>query len=164
MSLALIVKALPFLWPFLRESLKKPKTGGPAGRSKRPWRLIVIGLFLVLFLVVRHVSTLNDQNEALEKKLQELTLAIQKVPPPVTQQAITPDHVELRLCQQQYQSLMGDFRIAEADKERAQQDVAKLTAELAQCKAPPVKRIDPVKPKSNAADRLEKLEDKEGIQ
>lgn len=163
MSLALIVKALPFLWPFLRESLKKPKTGGPAGRSKRPWRLIVIGLFLVLFLVVRHVSTLNDQNEALEKKLQELTLAIQKAPPP-TQQTITSDHVELRLCQQQYQSLMSDFRISEADKERALQDVARLTTELAQCKATPPMRIEPIKPKSNAADRLEKLEDKEGIQ
>ena len=160
--LALIIKALPFLWPFLRESLTKPKTGGPASRSKRPWRLIVLVLFLVLYLTGRHVSDLNDQNVALEKKLQELTVAVQKAPPPVTTPAITPDHVELRLCQQQYQSLMSDFRITEADKERAQKDVALLTAELQQCKAPSPKPVVVIKPKSDAADRLEKLEDKEG--
>lgn len=160
--LAAIIKALPFLWPFLKEYITRSSdpNPGPANRNKTPWRLIVLVLLFVVIMFVRHITELSDKNAELEKRILELA----NTKPPVVStppETITKDHVELRLCQQQYQTLMSDYRISEADKDRAIADLAKVSAELASCKAPQPPKIKSV-PKNDAADRLEKLESKEG--
>lgn len=165
MGLALIFKALPFLWHFIREYVVggKKLQGNIAGaRRKTPWRLIVMVLFLVLVLFLNHLMDLNAKNEELEKKI----AAIAKAPVKIAEAEplLTRDHVELRLCQQSNQTVSADLKIAHAETTRLSQDVARLTAELASCKLGnqfiPNK---PEKPKNDrAAERLEKLEEKEG--
>lgn len=165
MGVALLFKALPFLWYFLKEFVVGKKRLGPANqntRQKMPWRLVVMALFLVMVLFVNHTMDLNDKNEELQKQLTESA----KAPKPVDEgvQILTRDHVELRLCQQQNQTNLNDLRIAEADKDRLDDDIQRLTTELAACKATPPQPVIPKVDKKNkkAAERLEKLEDIEG--
>ena len=165
--LAAIIKALPSLWFLLKECLTKPKDGviSPAARSKRPWRLIVIGLFGLIVLAFRYVLVVTDENAKLETKVKELASVKPVVATTTTTQAppdmVSKDQMELRLLQQQFQSLQADYKVLSLSKNQLLLDNHKLTWELAQCKVPP--KVAPVeKSKSDAAKRLERLEDKEG--
>ena len=160
-SLALLLKALPSLWFFLKEAVVGKGRLGPTNanaRAKTPWRLIVMILFLAMILFLNHTIDLTTKNEELEKRLKES----EKPKQTKVEEGFTRDHLELRLCQQQNQTNLNDLRIAEADKDRLVQDVQKLTLELLQCKVPPSEKKPPVDKNKKAADRLEKLEDNEG--
>lgn len=161
--LAVIIKALPSLWFLLKECLTKPKDGAisHAARNRRPWRLIVIALFGLIVLAFRYVLVVADDNAKLEAKVKELSAAKPAVATTINPDMVSKDQMELRLLQQQYQSLQAEYKVLSLGKEQLLIDNQKITLELAQCRVPP-KVAKPEKSTSEAAKRLEQLEDKEG--